>query len=901
MKKMLRSMVAYLSIVVFVMGTMMDTVLAIGFPDATDPMDPFKQVVEDGGENDEKWASDGVTVSKVIKGTGTEDYFDITLQVKTKHDIQQIISKERIAVVVVADLSNTMKSDIKGNNLCPNSTAYPSGDSYIKSCIHDEVTDEIFAEMKAGKAVAEIQEIVRAFAANSAGITGNQIGVVGFNTDGLKIQDMKDLTSYSVTTFNNNVYRQVISQMRAYEATSDPTVYTNIEAGLTMAKKWLDAAPQKHKYIIFLSDGLPTTYLKDNQACTDSSNCKGRDARDHDGINAQLTDRIRGRRLKHGSNYSDTGATKAREVAMTLKKQGVNIISVGVGLSTFNGTPSSKLSGITYGGSSIVNKLNGEQMIVNQIHRSFLDTVSTVQNNFSGSTFDNALKNKWELLRKFSGLSSTNYYWDNTMEANWYRDSLSKNQATSTDDKLFEKWLQYGIGSGRFYDVSDNAGLTEAMKQIKDELVTILKRISRLWLTSDPMGTVNQSVGLTSYIQFIGFVKSNGSVVQSLNGGADVNTATYGNNSDYPNGYINWDLKTSTYRTEGNVHIYELKYRVRLKTDQEGFIKETAYKTNDKTTLYYALDINNTLTEDRSVDYPIPEVKGYLTDIKVKKTVEGLAPGFTFPGDNGNFTFAVTFKKDNKPLDNREFKYDKYNASGSLIDHNQPIQNNGTFTLRDGEYVIIKEIFHDVEWTVNEIAKDGFVSTLASGVSSGTTQSTVALTSMQYNNKAYYISMNKVDEDDNTIPLEGVRFSLYQNYDSTTGKFSGYVTNMNNYELKDLLTSNEGVINFGNLSFPVGSSATYYLVEEDTIDKYSVLPNYVLINVSAAGISAEYEGETLVSTGTNDTSFVITVPNARGIDLPETGGIGSSMFELLGILLILVSGVVYSVNKKKLN
>ena len=285
-------MVAYLSIVVFVMGTMMDTVLAIGFPDATDPMDPFKQVVEDGGENDEKWASDGVTVSKVIKGTGTEDYFDITLQVKTKHDIQQIISKERIAVVVVADLSNTMKSDIKGNNLCPNSTAYPSGDSYIKSCIHDEVTDEIFAEMKAGKAVAEIQEIVRAFAANSAGITGNQIGVVGFNTDGLKIQDMKDLTSYSVTTFNNNVYRQVISQMRAYEATSDPTVYTNIEAGLTMAKKWLDAAPQKHKYIIFLSDGLPTTYLKDNQACTDSSNCKGRDARDHDGINEHGADGI---------------------------------------------------------------------------------------------------------------------------------------------------------------------------------------------------------------------------------------------------------------------------------------------------------------------------------------------------------------------------------------------------------------------------------------------------------------------------------------------------------------------------------------------------------------------------------------------------------------------------------
>ena len=857
-----------------------------------------KQIVYEGGTNDAKWDSEYVKVSKKIKGTGTEDEFDITLTVQTKNDIESIISNERVAVVIVTDLSNTMKSGIDGKDLCPNSPLD------TKTCVKNEITDDIFKKMKAGKAVAEIQKIATEFAKSSSGISGNEIGVVGFNTNGYEIQAMKDLTSYNVTTFNNNVYNNIKKKMKSYEASDDPNRFTNIEAGLKMAKYWLDTRSQKHKYIIFLSDGLPTTYLKDNQTCSNDNNCTGKYADDYGTpttIYSELIDKIRNRRTEFGSNYSDTAAAKARMVAMDLKRSGVEILSVGVGLSTFNGTKQKDVKGITFGEESIVNKLNGEQMIVNQIHRSFLKKVSTIENDFTASTFEAALKQNWELLRDFSGLSATNYYWDGT-NPEWYtRDGeikLSTDYNTTKNARLFEKWLQYGIGSGSFWDATDDKGLIDAVSSIIDDLKESLSKISRVWTTTDPMATIeNKNHELESYIEFKEFIKADGTTTTApligTSGKNNTNTASYTAND--VSGTINWDLKNSGYQTsveEGKtIYTYQLKYKVRLKVEKDGFEANKPYDTNDPTTLTYALNINGVLGEDKIINYPIPKVKGFLEELKIEKKVQGL----TYKDDNLKFDFTVTFKDANNDDVKKRFAYDKYNADGSVAHANQGINSGDSFYLRDGQYVIIHNLYHGITYEVKETPKEGFASSVLSGNYTDTTNSDTSLYEVTYLNKAYQLKLKKYDKD-TSKPLNGVTFTLYKNHEN--GRFSNPVTNMNGTQLKNIITSS-GTIDLGNIPFATSGNTIYYLVEEDTIDRYNLLDSYIKVIVNSEGITTQYNGEDAnIQISHNGSVYEISVPNTIGVNLPETGGRGSTIFTISGMLTLIIASAYYIFYKK---
>ena len=74
------------------------------------------QVVNSGGSNPTEWssASDGVQVSKTVEATGIEDYFDITLQVKSKDSVETIMKSDSAAVVFVLDISGSMEDKIDG-------------------------------------------------------------------------------------------------------------------------------------------------------------------------------------------------------------------------------------------------------------------------------------------------------------------------------------------------------------------------------------------------------------------------------------------------------------------------------------------------------------------------------------------------------------------------------------------------------------------------------------------------------------------------------------------------------------------------------------------------------------------------------------------------------------------
>lgn len=837
------------------------------------------QIVYEGGENDNVWSTDGVKVSKTIEGTDTEDFFDITLQVKTKKTTDEILENEAVAVVMVIDLSNTMNSNIKGNtDTWTNSKAKAASDAAGK-----------FAQM---------------FYDASTSYSNNVLGAVGFNTNGQDLVNATPMNSQanvnrfkSTSSSTSQLENRIKSIVTAGDYNSSTNRYTNIEAGLKKARTMLNNCPQKYKFIVFLSDGLPTTYT----TSTSATNYTGYNP-------TSLKDGLNKNRSLVGGNYSDTGAKRARSLAMTLKNSGITIFSIGVGLSTFDGW-SGKASDGTYApfGQHSEN-LNGEKFLMNEIGRSVLVGDSTVEDTFSnitsGNTGGSVWRNNKSAIYNLNWEIRNNYNPANMSTTPRYK--LSET-AVAGQPALFENWLQYGIGSGFYYDVTSTAGLNNAVTEIFEEVdAVVFSKRPNIWATLDPMSSYDSLTGsLQEYIEFKGFIDSDGTLKQSLTGTAgqnNTNTASITKSTSDKEGTIYWDLKHSGYsivQEDGtNVYVYSLKYRVRLKTDKQGFVANKAYDSNGRTTLTYITEENGVTSDEKTIDYPIPKVKGFLTELKITKNIEGLAPGMSFTNDNAYYQFVVTLKNaDGNPSKNT-FTYDKYNRNGTQDGNTTNIKSGDTITLGDGQYAIIHSLYHDLDYAVSETRKDGFVSTITSGSETGTTHSDVPLNQVVYHNKAYYLTMNKVDESTGD-PLVGVKFSLYRNF--TNGIPSGIVTNMNGTLLKDLLTSDEegkeGIIELGNLSFTYGGSTTYYLVEEDTIDKYDVLDNYVEITVSADGIVAKYDGE-VMELNQDGNGFTVTVPNARGIDLPETGGAGSTIFILLGISVMILSGVTFVANKK---
>lgn len=101
-----------------------------------------------------------------------------------------------------------------------------------------------------------------------------------------------------------------------------------MEAGLAVARDMLAGATNKNKYVIFLSDGFPTTYIKSGYTGHVPIHRVSDDTHNYirDDIYPQKP-------FTYGTNYSDRGAVKAREMATYMKNSGITIFSIGVNVS----------------------------------------------------------------------------------------------------------------------------------------------------------------------------------------------------------------------------------------------------------------------------------------------------------------------------------------------------------------------------------------------------------------------------------------------------------------------------------------------------------------------------------------------------------------------------------------
>ena len=169
--------------------------------------------------------------------------------------------------------------------------------------------------------------------------------------------------------------------------------------------------------------------------------------------------------------------------------------------------------------------------------------------------------------------------------------------------------------------------------------------------------------------------------------------------------------------------------------------------------------------------------------------------------------------------------------------------------------------------------------------------------------------------------LQGVTFEVYKGVDKNTqnaitgdaAKNKGLKSDEFWLKIGDLTTDKDGMAEQKGLS-----NGTYYLVETKTNETYNLLKKPVKVTLKidyktttkeehytdVGGIKTLVKHEVDTTTFTNDGKSsdgiqIQTVINKKGFTLPLTGGMGTVLFSVIGLALVLAGVVVITASRKK--
>ena len=492
------------------------------------------QIIKYGGEN---IADDGTRVSKTIAGTDIENVFDITLRVQTHQTIKTVYEEPNMAVVIVMDISNTMVS----NTLTDGKTRYDA-------------------------AVTAASDFLTHFAEETGSVS--EIGFVAFNSHAHKIFDMQSCgTLTKANSLINEMKTETQTIVNRYSNTSSDYYlkdrFTNIEAGLKMGWDMVKDSHCEHKYVIFLSDGFPTTYLINHNG-TDYKGYDPNTAGGTVGKDGTFYDSVLKRYCTYGTSYSDKAAIYGRQMATKIKDAGGTVFSIGIDI--------------------------GGQTIQKYVDQSASSGGFSVVDR-TGTTYE------------LGSASSTSAY------KNWLRDSIGSGY-------YYDSTNTQGLKDAYNQIFSEIQRIRE--EQYKAEWIAC----DPLPIMEDSSFKTVDFIGF--YDKTGAFVPmTTSTILEGTHSEGAENSAVFVTSADE----IDWDLKSSGYTstTSGDTTYYEytLKYRVRLRNEDPEFVEHTEYYTNDITTLRYRIietvDGEEHISEARTINFPLPSVEGYLGELSFMK------------------------------------------------------------------------------------------------------------------------------------------------------------------------------------------------------------------------------------------------------------------------------------------
>ena len=252
MKKRLLAMLMVLSMALSILP-----MSAMAAPDdGSGGQDETSQVVNPGGtvyydQNGKQYdtgklGEDGIVVemSKTVQAGDSENIFDVTLQVKTNQNVQELSSTNPdAAVALVLDLSGSMEDCVE----CGKGETSHSrwSDHTYKSRLAQAQENAIqflnqFSELSSGEGKAK-----------------RMVTVITFNSHAQRVTSWLDVT-------NQRNLNYVQTQINSLEI-SERYTGTNIEAGLMLADNNLDEVKEEgieYLYTILLTDGKPTWHVQ---------------------------------------------------------------------------------------------------------------------------------------------------------------------------------------------------------------------------------------------------------------------------------------------------------------------------------------------------------------------------------------------------------------------------------------------------------------------------------------------------------------------------------------------------------------------------------------------------------------------------------------------------------------
>lgn len=170
-----------------------------------------------------------------------------------------------------------------------------------------------------------------------------------------------------------------------------------------------------------------------------------------------------------------------------------------------------------------------------------------------------------------------------------------------------------------------------------------------------------------------------------------------------------------------------------------------------------------------------------------------------------------------------------------------------------------------------------------------TPESEVRVYTYQLNNTKYRDEVNENNK------LEGAGFRLYSDADCTNevelyqdGKFYYPIKNATDKTAVEMKSADDGTFNVKGLD-----AGTYYLKETKTPDGYSACTDTPIV------ISATHDEHNVNLSGESNLNNKIINKKAGGITLPSTGGIGTTLFYVVGSGLM-VAAIVLLVTKKRM-
>ena len=169
----------------------------------------------------------------------------------------------------------------------------------------------------------------------------------------------------------------------------------------------------------------------------------------------------------------------------------------------------------------------------------------------------------------------------------------------------------------------------------------------------------------------------------------------------------------------------------------------------------------------------------------------------------------------------------------------------------------------------------------------------------------YQTTINKVDKDQK--PLEGAEFTLEKFYKNESNGEWKSITKVDNssstvFEFAGL---DDGYYRLTETTHPEGYNPIDPIYFTITAEHELLSDNPKLTTLEATETNEQHtnkETGNITFTSTNEDNGILTtnVVNKKGSLLPETGGIGTTIFYIVGVVLVLGAGVLL-VTKKRMN